>query len=411
MMENKMMRGLARAMILLITAWWCNPIYLPAQQVPAKTDSITEARIVSLEKQASMNKPGLSHLLVVGLTTFGYTSNQTVTTTSGANQTTKNSVFGNADTYEFSPMFLFRQGKNLLLEFEPSFNNNGVGVNWAAISYFLKPNLIIRGGYFVLPFGIYNKKLAAGWINKMATDPIGMPAGTDYGIGLSGGLHMGSMKWNYDLSATNGMMLNPDGTLGMVNQNANARNKTYTGRLGLLPLSDNSLEIGVSGLSGGVDNGQNLYGSTKAMLYAFDLNYVKNVSPFQLNVKSQYNIQNVGGQNYVNPQDSSKRYTFNNHSTSAYGQFSIRPIGAEHEFIKNLELAIRYGNYNTPANSTWGANTTQLDYGINYWINWRTVVRLTYEILDSKSTVNPVLITGPSETKNYAFHIQFSVQL
>jgi len=379
------------------------------QQAAPKTDSVTEARLLALEKHVALHKPGQSHLLVVGLTTFGYTSFNTVTTTAGVNTTTKSSVMGNSDTYEFSPMFLIRQGKKVLLEFEPSFNHDGVGVNWAAISYFARPNLIIRGGYFVLPFGIYTKKLAAGWINKVATDPIGLPTGQDYGVEVSGGLPLGSMKWNYDLSVTNGLNLMPDGTLSSVNLGANSRTKTFTGRLGLLPLHDNSLELGVSAMTGGVANGQAQFSNGRADLYALDLNYVKNVDPFQINIKGQYNTVNVGSQNYVNPVDTTKRYTFNNQSKAGYGQFSIRPIESQSAFVKNLEFAIRYGMYNTPANSTWGANTTQLDYGVNYWINWRTVLRVTYEVVDSKSTA--AIVSGPSEIKTGALHIQFSIQL
>lgn len=382
-----------------------------AQQSPGKLDSVTEARIAALEKKVAINKPGMSQLVVVGLTTFGYTSFRNVATTGGVDVVTKSSGFGNADTYEFSPMFLWRQGKHVLLEFEPSFSGDGVGVNWAAISYFASPNLILRGGYFVLPFGIYTKKLAAGWINKVATDPIGLPTGADYGFGASGGLQLGSAKWNYDLAVTNGLNLQPDGTLGSVNLGAAGRGKTYTGRLGLLPLSDNSLEVGISGMTGDVANGNPSYQGARATFTAFDLNYVKNLLPVQINIKGQYNIADVSGQNFVNPVDQTKTYTFNNHSTAGYGQFSLRPIESQSNFIKNLEFAFRYGNYNTPSNSTWGSNTTQVDYGVNYWINWRTVLRFTYELLDSKNTSDPTLISLPDETKTYALHFQFCIQL
>jgi len=223
-----------------------------AQQNPIKLDSATEARIAALEKQAALHKPGQSHLVVVGLTTFGFASSKT--TSSDGSAPNKFSAFG-TDSYEFSPMFLWRQGKKVLLEFEPSFADDGVGVNWAAISYFAKPNLIFRGGYFVVPFGMYTKKLAAGWINKVATDPIGLPTAQDYGVGVSGGLPLGSMKWNYDLAITNGLTIDPNvnnGTLTNINLGAASRNKTFVGRLGLLPFSNSSLEIGVSGMTGGV---------------------------------------------------------------------------------------------------------------------------------------------------------------
>jgi hypothetical protein len=383
-----------------------------AQQNPAKLDSVTEARIAALEKQAALHKPGLSHFMVVGLTTFGFASSKT--TASDGSAPNKYSAFG-TDSYEFSPMFLWRQGKKVLLEFEPSFNNDGVGVNWAAISYFAKPNLIFRGGYFVVPFGMYSKKLAAGWINKVATDPIGLPTAQDYGVGISGGLPLGSMKWNYDLAVTNGLTIDPsvnNGTLTNVNLGAASRNKTFVGRLGLLPFSNSSLEIGVSGMTGGVSNGNTVYQDVRADLYAFDFNLVENVSPIQINIKSQYNVINVGTATYINPLDPTQTYTFNNRSTSGYAQFSVRPTESQIEFIKNLEVAFRYGQYNSPKNSTWGANTTQTDFGVNYWLNWRTVLRVTYEILDSKSTVDETLFTSPvPDTKTQSLHIQFAIQL
>ncbi len=408
-MENNFVRGRSIAIIgILILALAClTTIQVDAQKVLTKVDSVTEARIAALEKQAALHKPGQSHLLVVGLTTFGYASGKT--TTNDGSAPTKFSSFG-TDSYEFSPMFLWRQGKKVLLEFEPSFNNDGVGVNWAAISYFAKPNLIFRGGYFVVPFGMYTKKLAAGWINKVATDPIGLPTAQDYGFGISGGLPLGSMKWNYDLAVTNGLTIDPtvnNGTLTNVNLGSASRNKTFVGRLGLLPFSNNSLEIGVSGMTGGVSNGNTTYQDVRADLYAFDFNFVKNVSPVQINIKSQYNVVNVGTPDPANNGGSSPYPYFNNSSTSGYGQFSIRPIESQVEFIKNLEFAYRYGQYNTPKNSTWGANTTQTDYGVNYWINWRTVLRITYEILDSKSTSIP---TAP-DSKIQALHFQFSIQL
>ena len=395
---------------LLLTFLFCGLASF-GQQTNRTADSLTDARLSVVEKKVAAQTPGQSSLVVVGLTTFGYVSNKTVTTLNGASQTVKDGAFGGASTYEFSPLFLFRQGNKVLGEFEPSFNNDGVSVNWAAISYFVKPNLIIRGGYFVLPFGIYTKKLAAGWINKVATDPIGLPTAADYGVEISGGLPLGNMKWNYDLSLTNGVALTPNGQLTSVGLNSNSRNKTLTGRLGLLPFSNSSLEVGISGLHGGVANADPKFQNAITDMYAFDFNYVKNINAFQVNIKSQYNIINVNNQNYPIPSDTTNTYTFSNHSTSGYGQLSIRKVESESEFLKKVELAFRYGNYTSPANSEWGSKTTQIDYGINYWINWRTVLRCTYEIIDNISTADSNIGGNPANTKKYAFHVQFSIQL
>jgi hypothetical protein len=383
-----------------------------AQQTVVKIDTATETRISALEKHVSLYKPGISRLVIVGLTTFGYESDRTTTTTAGVNQTVKTSAMGSANTYEFSPMFLFRQGKKVLLEFEPSFNNDGLSVNWANISYFALPNVIVRGGYFTLPFGMYNKKLAAGWINKMATDPIGLPTGSDYGVGASGGLHLGSMKWNYDLSVTNGLALMANGQLQSINLNSASRGKAFTGRLGILPFSNSSLEMGVSGMTGNVANGNAQFQNAQSYLYAFDFNYVKNFNPIQINFKSQYNVTDISSQNYVNPGDTTRQYTFSNHTTSGYGQLAIRPIGLQNKILKNVELAFRCANFITPAHSSFGGKTSQIDYGVNYWINWRTVVRVTYEMMDFKSSINPDIgNNNPLETKKNALHIQFSIQL
>jgi hypothetical protein len=109
-----------------------------------------------------------SHFMVVGLTTFGFNHTWNSTTIGGVLQKSKTNSFGDVDRFEFSPMLLWRHGEHLLVEFEPSFDGSAIGVNWACASYFLHPGVILRAGYLVLPFGTYNKRLAAGWINKLS---------------------------------------------------------------------------------------------------------------------------------------------------------------------------------------------------------------------------------------------------
>jgi hypothetical protein len=181
-----------------------------------------------------------------------------------------------------------------------------------------------------------------------------------------------------------------------------------------LPFSNGSLELGVSGLHGGVGNGNPSFQNAMLNMVAFDLNYVKNLDPFLVTIKGQANIVNVSRQDYhyQPPLDTTQKYSFTNHSTSAYGQFAIRPVQSQSEFIKRLEFAFRYGNYVTPAMSVWGSKATQTDIGINYWINWRTVLHLTYEILDTNnSSANAQAGGNTTSNTNYALHVQFSIQL
>lgn len=383
-----------------------------AQQATPTVDSALMDRVAALEQQVANTKPGEDHFMVAGLTTFGLVTNKTVNTVGGISTTTRTSSFGNADTYEFSPMLLWRHGDKFLLEFEPSFNNDGLSVNWADVSYFAAPGLIIRGGYMVVPFGIYNKRLAAGWIDKLATDPILQnPASTDYGVEAMGGFPLGDMKWSYDVAVTNGMQLLPDGELQGAGINDNNINKTFSGRLGLLPLSNSSLEIGFSALTGKVGDEGSLYANTKANMYAFDLSFVQAVKPFLVNVKAQFNILNIDRQSYVNPNDSTQTYTYNNHSTSGFGLISLRPSYVDNNVLKNFEVAFRYANNITPQGSAWGANTNQVTEGIAYWINWRTVLKITHEMQNGNSSVNPIIFPTTGNTKANYWYLQFSIQL
>src|SRR5579872_3680700 len=338
----RQLRSTVRGIALVLTIA-NNPFFATAQAVTV--DSSVLDRLTALEQQVADHKPGESHFLVVGLTTFGFVrSKTTVTPPGGSPQAATIVSLGDADRYEFSPMLLWRHGTKWLLEFEPSFDGNNLGVNWANISYFAVPGLIIHAGYFVLPFGIYNKRLAAGWIDKVAPDPVGIDLpGSDFGIGISGGLPLGNMKWTYDVSLTNGLQLMPDGELqgaGIIDNNLN---KTVTGRLSLLPFSNSCLEIGVSGLYGGVASGAP-YNNANAKMYGGDLNFVKTFSPILVNVKGQFGRLLTNSQQYIKPTDSSM-YTFENTSTSTFIQCSFRPTGAPNTFVKNLELAFRYVNF------------------------------------------------------------------
>jgi len=408
------MKSLLKNSAIAVSALLCLTLANPAgaQQTAPPVDSALTDRVAQLEQQVFQQKRGEDHIMLAGLLTFGFVGNKTTTTIGGVSTVSRTSNFGNADTYEFSPMLLWRHGKKFLLEFEPSFNNDGLGVNWADVSYFAAPGLIIRGGYLVIPFGIYNKRLAAGWIDKVATDPIGLdiPSSTDYGIEIEGGLPLGDMKWSYDLALTNGMQLLPDGELQGTGINDNNMNKTFSGRVALLPLSNSGLELGFSTLYGKVGDAGSGFENTSTNMYAFDLNFVQAIKPFSVNIKAQYNIINVDRQNFLNPNDSTQTYSYNNHSTSGFAQLSVRPAFLDNT-LKNFELAYRYANYTSPAMSAWGSKATQSTIGLAYWLNWRTVLKVSHEIINNTSTVNQAIAPGGGFSKSNSWYIQFSIQL
>jgi hypothetical protein len=396
---------------LMLLSFW--PSIVKAQQKLSTLDSTLTDRITALEEKVAQQKSGEDHFMVVGLTTFGFVNTQTITTVNGISSTLNSNSLADAAHFEFSPMLLWRHGKKMLLEFEPSFNNNGLSVNWADISYFVTPGLIVRGGYLVIPFGIYNKRLAAGWINKLATDPIGLnvPASADYGVEIEGGLPLGDMKWNYDLALTNGMRLMPDGQLQSVGIIDNNLNKTFSGRLGLFPFSNSSLEIGASALSGIVGDANSRFQNARTNMAAVDLNYVKLLNPFLVNIKGQFNMISINRQNYANPNDSTQSYSYNNKSTSGFAMVAVRPVSIKNVILRNFELAFRYANNTTPVNSTWGLRSNQITIGLDYWINWRTVLKLTHENSFGTSMNNLLFGIDEGSTKSSAWYLQFSIQL
>jgi hypothetical protein len=380
-----------------------------AQQTTIVDSALLE-RVSILEQQVANQKPAESHFMVAGLATFGFVANTTTTKSGGISQKAKTNSFPDVDHFEFSPLFLWRHGSKFLLEFEPSFDGTSIGVNWADVSYFVAPGLILRAGYLVTPFGTYSKRLAAGWIDKLPTDPTGVadyPPTTDFGVEAEGGFPIGSMKWNYDISLTNGLQLLPDGELQSVGVVDNNKNKTVTARLGLLPISNSSLELGVSGMFGTVGDANSPYENAKSQSYAADLNYVKLFNPILVNIKGQYNYTFVNDQNYINPGDSSV-YTFDNKTTSWFAQVSLRPTGASAAFVKNLELAFRDGKYITPEKSLWGQKSNIIDISLDYWLSWRTVFKIGYQ--SNKSTSTAIENSG-DETKSESLFLQFAIQL
>jgi hypothetical protein len=379
-----------------------------------KPDSSTSAYALPVSRKFD------SHFMVAGLATVGFLNTWATTQVNTPAGIIKSKLpvsnsFGDVAHFEFSPMFIWRHGTNLLVEFEPSFNNGGLGVNWAAISYFAYPGVIIRAGYLTLPFGTYTKRLAAGWICKLATDPIGItssPVGSDWGIEIEGGLPAGNMKVNYDVALTNGFIHSGvDGSIANPGLNPvdNNLGKTVTGRFGLLPWSNSSVEIGLSGLYGKAGDANTLYKNISTYMGALDFQWTYSKNPVVINIKGQYNLAYVTRANYINPTDSTQMYTYQNLSMGYYGLFAIRPV-VSNKILRNLELAIRYSAFNTPKNSTFENHIGQLSIGLDYWLNWRTVFKITYENLITTNLDNQALGITNLKTVQNILYAQFSVQ-
>ena len=297
------------------------------------------------------------------------------------------------------------------LETELEGNETKIELGYADASFLVSKYLTIRTGKFISPFGIFQDRLHPSWINKLPTFPIG--AGEDelgvgptseIGIDFRGGVPLGTSKMNYSVYLGNGAQLITDpaepekqGTLTYGNAEAISKKLTVGGRVGFLPLSNSSLEIGFSYRNGNVGDKNSAYKNVAAEMYALDLTYVKQIDFIKglFDVKAQYNKVNVDNAGYTDPDDptGSTMYTFNNKRNSSFAQVAYRPSMAQSKFLKKTELVFRYAGFNPPEGAKDLEEIKQYTYGINYWFTWRTALKAAYQ----------------SQKDNNAFYIQIAV--
>ncbi len=317
----------------------------------------------------------------------------------------KAAVKGNFNSVGFSPIFLWKLSDRLFFESEVEIaidgGETGVDLEYAKFSYRINKYMRLGAGRMLTPFGTYLERLHPTFIERFPNAPLmihhedGMhsigPNGAEMGVDLRGGFQLGAAKMNYAIYVSNGPKLNgdevgsnPEGTLEYENFYDNNNNKAIGGRIGFLPFSNSSLEIGFSGNRGKVGSVNSIYEKTAATAFAVDVSYVKSISELKsiINIKGQYNSVKVDDASYADASDSTGvgTYTFNNQSNVYYLQFGIHPAFVENNFFKNLEILGRYNSVTLPKEAFWGGGTsTRYDIGLCYWLSWKSGIRFAYE--------------------------------
>lgn len=314
----------------------------------------------------------------------------------------------------FAPIFLFKHSDRLMFEAELEFglenNELEIGLEYADVMYVLNKYMTVRAGKFLLSFGTFMERLHPSWINRFSTRPLGFghdgiaPA-SGIGVELRGAFDLGGPKLNYAVYSTNGPRLKdgsdePEeaGMLLFKNFEDNNTSKAFGGRLGLLPFADSSMELGFSAYStSGVGNQDSEYENVGAFLYALDFSFVKQITPLKglIDIKAQYNNSNVDTATFIETHEDGdvEEYSFDNKSNSFYTQLSYRPIMADSDFLKKLEFVGRYSNFNAPEGAEWEEQSTQLALGINYWMSWRSVIKMSYQTTEKEGGHGNVGIT------------------
>lgn len=299
----------------------------------------------------------------------------------------------------FSPIFLWRPTERFFFEgeLEMEYEDGALVLNleYADMNLVLNKYVTLRVGKFLSPFGTFQNLYHPSWINKLPLTPLGfghdgVGPGSEFGAAITGGVPLGSTKINYNLYVSNGPVLNlgaeepgEEGMLMYDNYVDNNRNKAVGGRLGWLPLANSSLELGASLQTALVGDAGGDYESVRAIMSAYDLNYVKQIEPLKgtFDIKAQWNGVVVDQADYLDPEDSTGTgtYTYANQRSSYYVQFAYRPTMVRGPVLKNLEAVFRYSALDLPAEAKENEDITQPIIGLNYWAGWRTVIKAAYQ--------------------------------
>jgi hypothetical protein len=363
-------------------------ILLLATSVQAQ-DTLSTYDRQALENTTDL-KPGKSKFMLRG---YYHTGIESITS-EGATEL-------NFSGGSIAPILMYRQSDRLFFEaeFEGEFEDGEFhwGMEYADMSFVLNKYMTVRAGKFLLPFGTFMEKLHPAWINRMATRPLGfghdgIAPSSDVGVELRGAFFAGPLKLNYQAYAINGPQLKvgteePEeaGMLKFGYFKDNNKDKAFGGRLGIYPFPNSMLEVGVSGLTGKVGDEGSVYEKVRANMFALDLSFVR-IVPFLksvIDLKAQYNYSQIDDANYLVPGDTTGLlYGFDNVSSSYYAQISIRPSMLGSEFLRKLELVGRYSSLSTAEGAVWEQNPTQIALGMNYWFDWRTVLKFGYQMTD-----------------------------
>jgi len=317
-----------------------------------------------------------------------------------------NNSFGNTG-FHIMPMAKIGNRMYLLSEIEIGVEDGAAPfeLETTNLYYQLNKYMIIHAGRFLPKFGNYRGRFGSGFINRFANDPVGFGDGgigplIETGVGVQGGVQLGSSKINYDFYISGGPQLlvgsedapEEAGQFEYEAYDENNNNKAFGGRIGLLPYSNSSLEIGLSGeIATSTGDSGTPAENVSFHAYALDVTYYKVINGITLRLMGAVTGLDVGNFNYVDfssPQDSLDNqpgtYTFDNSSNAFYTQIALRPSGANNHFVSNLEFAGRYSFFDRPEKALWGGeNINQLTFGINYYFSWSNILKFTYNIEDN----------------------------
>ncbi len=294
-----------------------------------------------------------------------------------------------------TPLILWQLDHNFLavgsfsLNYGPGSVTN-LSAGQAYLAYHIGHNIILGAGVFTIPFGQYHNHFDPSWINPLPDDPLFSGTTLDPGNGLgvfaNGAIPIGPSghsEFTYNLYAVNGPTLQTTnggaGQLAFNNFTDNNNDKAVGGRIAWLPMPE--LELGYSAQYGKVSP-DGYANNVDAFLQAVDLNYYFQ-SPKILGLfraRAEWYFQHVSQATYGVPGGGFGPLSFASASNGGYAQLSYQPIFAGNPIIKNFEAVGRWDYLDlTFPTSQGGGGQQRWTVGLDYWLNWRTVLKGAYE--------------------------------
>ncbi len=365
-----------------------NDVKKTADNAPSSTDmDDVDRRLKEATDAATRGLPGKESLLIAGDASVNFVVPRHGHSTFSAG---------------VAPLILYRPTERLLFEAaadigvntdDTSSSSTSFDLTIADASFIVCDNLIVGGGLFVVPFGVYHNHFDPPWINKFPDDPLpfgdaNIAPGSEVGLFGRGAVPLGSTKLTYDAYLTNGPQLITNdpaaaGTLNFDDFTDFNNNKAVGGRIGFLPFPN--VELGYSAQYS--KPGANGFGQVHALLQAVDVNW-RQEAPALLgafDVRGEWVYTDVSSATY-DPGGAAGfgPVSFGNYRSGGYAQLCYRPTLVNNKIIRNIELVSRFDYVQTPLNSPGGEREHRVIFGVDYWLAPNAVFKVAYEI-DNKT--------------------------
>ncbi|MEI7675307.1 MAG: hypothetical protein WCJ03_00890 [Bacteroidales bacterium] len=319
----------------------------------------------------------------------------------------------------FKPIFLVSLSDQLFFEGEMEFGTSETGVEtvleYANMCYLLNDYVTLHAGRFLPKFGAYRGRFGEAFLNHFASDAVGFGDGgigamNEMGVGAQGGFNIGATKLNYDFYLSNGTQFNSTGeNIGNMEYEAyvpNNKKQAIGGRVGILPLSNSSLEIGYSFQQKSKTTADADIPNAKVFMQAVDVNYIQPVSELSSTIRLQgeYKTQDISdaGTTLLVANDPTSAVSLDTKKSAYYVSATIRPSLVQNKILRNIDFALRFSGYNLPSGVMWDGTANnavamesvklrQTEYSVNYWLKYNTVVKFTY-VTRNASDYNPTFM-------------------